>query len=163
MRETDKHIFFWGEFLSNWYPCEFVVSVRGKSMKFHNAEQYFMYMKAIEFGDNGIAEEILKKGKNPKIAKSLGRKVRNFDNEVWDKKRYSVMMDACLCKFSQNKDLKDKLLNPKWENKGFVEGSPYDRIWGIGVHYEDASDDESTWRGENLLGKVLNDVREKLK
>lgn len=66
-------------------------------------------------------------------------------------------------KFSQNEYLKKKLLNPKWSDKGFVEGSPYDRIWGIGVHYKDASDDESTWRGENLLGKVLNEVRELLK
>ena len=54
-------------------------------------------------------------------------------------------------------------MNPKWSDQGFVEGSPYDRIWGIGVHYKDASDDESTWRGENLLGKVLNEVRESLK
>ena len=66
-------------------------------------------------------------------------------------------------KFSQNESLKKKLLNPKWSAQGFVEGSPYDRSWGIGVHYKGASDDESTWRGENLLGKVLNEVRELLK
>lgn len=132
-------------------------------MKFHNTEQYFMYMKAIKFGDKEIAEEILKKGDNPKIAKNLGRKVKNYDDGVWNNVRYSVMRDACFMKFSQNKDLKKKLLNPKWSDKGFVEGSPYDRIWGIGVHYKDASDDESTWRGENLLGKVLNEVREALK
>lgn len=132
-------------------------------MKFHNTEQYFMYMKAIKFGDKEIAEEILKKGENPKIAKNLGRKVKNYDDGVWNNVRYSVMRDACFMKFSQNEYLKKKLLNPKWSDKGFVEGSPYDRIWGIGVHYKDASDDESTWRGENLLGKVLNEVRELLK
>ncbi len=122
-----------------------------------------MYMKAIKFGDKEIAEEILKKGENPKIAKNLGRKVKNYDDGVWNNVRYSVMKDACFMKFSQNEYLKNKLLNPKWSDKGFVEGSPYDRIWGIGVHYNDASDDESTWRGENLLGKVLNEVREALK
>ena len=122
-----------------------------------------MYMKAIKFGDKEIAEEILKKGDNPKIAKNLGRKVKNYDDGVWNNVRYSVMRDACFMKFSQNEYLKKKLLNPKWSDKGFVEGSPYDRIWGIGVHYKDASDDESTWRGENLLGKVLNEVRELLK
>lgn len=132
-------------------------------MKFHNTEQYFMYMKAIKFGDKEIAEEILKKGENPKIAKNLGRKVKNYDDGVWNNVRYSVMRDACFMKFSQNEYLKKKLLNPKWSDKGFVEGSPYDRIWGIGVHYKDASDDESTWRGENLLGKVLNEVRDALK
>ena len=163
MKETDNHIFFWGEFLSNWYPCEFVATINGKQVKFHNTEQYFMYMKAIKFGDKEIAEEILKKGDNPKIAKNLGRKVKNYDDGVWNNVRYSVMRDACFMKFSQNESLKKKLLNPKWSDKGFVEGSPYDRIWGIGVHYKDASDDESTWRGENLLGKVLNEVRELLK
>ena len=122
-----------------------------------------MYMKAIKFGDKEIAEEILKKGENPKIAKNLGRKVKNYDDGVWNNVRYSVMRDACFMKFSQNEYLKKKLLNPKWSDKGFVEGSPYDRIWGIGVHYKDASDDESTWRGENLLGKVLNEVRDALK
>lgn len=163
MRETSKHIFFWGDFLSNWHPCEFIASVNGKAIKFYNTEQYFMFMKAIQFGDNEIAEKILSEGKNPKIAKKLGRKVNNYDDEVWNKVRYSIMRDACLFKFSQNEDLKKQLLNPKWSNKGFVEGSPYDRIWGIGIHYKDASDDESTWKGENLLGRVLNEVREKLR
>ena len=44
-----------------------------------------------------------------------------------------------------------------------VEASPYDRIWGIGL---EASNPEAhcrtTWRGANLLGKILTEVREEL-
>jgi ribA/ribD-fused uncharacterized protein len=44
-----------------------------------------------------------------------------------------------------------------------VEASPYDRIWGIGLaaEHEDVSR-PSRWRGLNLLGFALMDVREQL-
>ena len=164
MRITEKYVYFWGEFPSNWYPCHFVTQTEGSEKKvFFNSEQYFMYMKAITFGDVDIAEEILLKGKNPKTAKALGRKVKNYDDKVWDEKRYQVMVDANMLKYSQNEDLKRMLLNKEFDGKKFVEASPYDCVWGIGVGETEAKDDESNWRGQNLLGKALDEVREKLK
>jgi hypothetical protein len=66
------------------------------------------------------------------------------------------MYDICYCKFSQNDNLKTTLI--KHEN--FVEASPYDRIWGIGLSETDPKiHDSSNWNGLNLLGQVLNDVR----
>lgn len=163
MKVTDKYIYFWGEWPSNWHPCHFTIPSEDSVKKvFFNSEQYFMYIKAITFGDTEIAEEILLRGKNPKTAKALGRQVKNYDDKVWNEKRYQVMVDANMLKYSQNEDLKQLLLNKEFDGKGFVESSPYDKIWGIGIGESEALDDKSNWKGLNLLGKVLDEVREKL-
>ena len=163
MRVTNKHIFFWGEWPSNWFPCRFTLEQNGKKLEFFNSEQYFMWMKAKTFKDETIAMQILLDGHNPKAAKSLGRKVKNYDDKVWNEKRYDVMVEANMLKYSQNEDLKEKLLDGKLKGKGYVEASPIDHIWGIGLHEKDPLiDDEKNWNGQNLLGKCLDEVREKL-
>ncbi len=49
-------------------------------------------------------------------------------------------------------------------NKILVEASPYDTIWGIGMDANNLDRfDTSKWKGTNLLGKALMEVREKLK
>jgi ribA/ribD-fused uncharacterized protein len=85
-------------------------------------------MKAIVFGDEEIAKQILTDG-NPKKVKALGRKVQNYNEEVWNEKRYQIMLDANIAKFSQNEDLKKLLLSPEYEGHGFVEASPYDKVF----------------------------------
>ena len=62
MRVTDKHVCFWNEWPSNWHPAEFDLEVNGTLCHFYNTEQYFMYMKAIIFGDEEIANQILQDG-----------------------------------------------------------------------------------------------------
>lgn len=163
MKISDKYIYFWGEWPSNWFPCFFTINYEGKEYKFYNSEQYFMFVKAKTFGDEEIAKEIVLKGKNPKTAKALGRKVKNYDDNVWNEKRYEVMLEACYQKFSQSKILKKLILNEEFNGKGFVEASIYDKIWGIGISENEALDDQSNWNGQNLLGKVLDEVRNKLK
>ena len=163
MRVTDTHVYFWGEFLSNWYPARFTEAREGKTLEFYNSEQYFMYEKAKAFGDEETAMRILFEGKNPKQAKSLGRKVKGYSDEVWDKMRYKVMVRANLLKYLQNKDLEKLLLNEEFDGKNFVEASPIDRIWGIGCDEATALDDESNWNCQNLLGKALDEVRSILK
>lgn len=164
MRVTDKHIFFWGDFPSNWYPCHFVVEGEdGKELEFFNSEQYFMYQKAVVFGDKTTAMRILFEGKDPKKAKQLGRQVKNYDDAVWNKIRYHIMLYANIHKYFQNKELKELLLNEDFDGKHFVEASPLDGIWGIKCGEGEALDDESNWNGLNLLGKVLDEVRNILK
>jgi hypothetical protein len=138
------------------------VEHEGKKLEFFNSEQYFMWVKAKTFGDETIAMRILLEGKNPKTAKTLGRMIKNYDDKVWNEKRYQVMVDANMYKYSQNEDIKNLLLSDLFKGKGFVEASPIDKIWGIGVGETEALDDESNWKGTNLLGKALDEVREKL-
>ena len=159
MRVTDKHVCFWKEWPSNWHPAEFDIEVNGVKCHFYNTEQYFMYMKAIVFGDEEIAKQILEDG-DPKKVKALGRKVQNYDEQVWNEKRYQIMLRANVAKFSQNEDLKQLLLSPEYEGRGFVEASPYDKVWGVRMYESSADiDDETKWKGLNLLGKVLDETR----
>lgn len=157
---TDKYVLFWGSTFSNFADTPFVATVNGEKLNFNNTEQYFMYRKALEFGDKAVAVDILKLGSNPKIAKSLGRKVRNYDDEVWNKIRYQVMLEGNLEKYRQNADAREQLLDKYLRDKSFVEASPLDTIWGIGLSEEDPdANDNTKWKGQNLLGKVLDEVR----
>ena len=164
MKITDKHVLFWGEWPSNWYKTEFEaeVMIGGKKEKktFYNSEQYFMFIKAVVFGDYDTANKILST-KDPKKAKQLGREVKNYDDEVWSRMRYKVMVDANKAKYGQNEQLKKLILSDELKGKGFVEASPIDGIWGIKLGENDPlADDEAHWKGQNLLGKALDETRE---
>ncbi|MFA5207571.1 MAG: NADAR family protein [Candidatus Paceibacterota bacterium] len=158
-RITDKYVFFWNGEFSNWFECKFPF-IKYKGLTFFNSEQAFMWEKAIFFGDMEIAKKIVETP-NPKENKILGRKVKNFDKNKWLREGYEIMIAVNLAKFGQNSRLKAILLST--EDKIIVEASPYDTIWGIGLHWEDDRVlDEKNWRGMNLLGKALMEVREKL-
>ena len=50
-----------------------------------------MWIKAKTFGDEETADKILQLGADPQKAKDLGRLVKNYDDCVWNEKRYQVM------------------------------------------------------------------------
>ncbi len=118
-----------------------------------------MYLKA-EFFDDGESMKKIVNSISPKEAKKLGRKVQGFDEEKWKGVRFSKMMIAVREKFKQNEDLRKQLLN-NCANKLFVEASPYDSIWGIGIAENDPELLTKRW-GMNLLGRVLENVCEEL-
>jgi ribA/ribD-fused uncharacterized protein len=154
-------VFFWkpheeNGYLSNWYTSKFVDS---QGVTYYNTKQYLMYQKAILFKDFQAAKLILNT-KNPKLIKELGRKVSNFEETIWIKNRENIMYDGCFYKFSQNSNLKTKLLSTG--DNQLVESSPFDKIWGIGLNKYQALK-QSNWPGLNLLGKVLIKVRKTLK
>jgi hypothetical protein len=156
-RITDKYVFFWGSELSNWHNCIF----QYKGEVFHNTEQAFMWEKAKFFGDAEIAKEIIKTP-NPKENKALGRKIRGFDSERWMIAAFPIMVAVNFAKYHQNPKLLEILQSTG--DKIIVEASPYDKIWGIGIHWEDDDClDETKWKGMNLLGKALVEVRKQLK
>ena len=157
LKVYDKHVAFWGSAFSNFYPCSFTEG--GKVWK--NSEQCFMAKKAKFFGDEEMYNAILN-SETPKEAKKYGRLVKNFDAEKWSKVCFDKMYDAVYAKFSQNNDLKELLLSSDFEGKGFVEGSPYDAIWGVKMDWRNPDiDNEENWKGENLLGKILTEIRDK--
>ena len=159
LKVYDKHIAFWGSAFSNFYPCKFNLD----DELWISSEQFFMACKARCFDDHESYKEI-RKATTPEQAKKLGRKVKGFDDKIWDKVKYEIMLAGVYAKFSQNEDLKEFILSPEFEGKYFVEGSPFDGVWGVKIDYRNSDiDDPEKWRGENLLGKVLNKVRERLK
>ena len=156
-RITDKYIFFWKSRISNWHMCQF----KYKGITFFNTEQAFMWEKAIFFGDMETAKKIVETPE-PKENKALGRQVKNFDTEKWLIASFPAMVAVNYAKFSQDKRSKELLLSTG--DKVLVEASPVDKIWGIGLHWEnDDVLDETKWQGMNLLGKALMEVRKQLK
>jgi ribA/ribD-fused uncharacterized protein len=91
-----------------------------------------MYEKAMLFGDSVIAQKILDTD-SPRLQKALGRKVNNFDQATWDMHCIDIVYRGNLAKFSRNEKLKKELLDEKHREHEFVEASPVDTIWGIGL------------------------------
>lgn len=165
-------ISFWGvkdhkdkyRFLSNFYPCQIEVTHFDSKQvkKFKSSEQLFMYKKAILFEDFKVADTIFKVNKDsPQFYKNQGRKVKGFDEDTWNENKYDLMKATLYEKFSQNTYLKKWLLNTG--NSILVETSPFDRIWGIGLKNTDSGwKNVDRWKGENLLGFCLMEVRDDL-
>ena len=160
-----EFVFFWKpqdemineSCLGQWQLSEFSVDMDDYCC----AEQYMMAEKARLFKDEEICNVIMK-SKDPKEMKSLGKKAKNFDQAVWDKAKYSIVLNGNYYKFSQNKNIRDYLLST--ENKVLVEASPRDTIWGIGLGKgNEKAYNPNTWRGKNLLGFALMEVRDEIR
>ncbi|MBX2842695.1 MAG: NADAR family protein [Flammeovirgaceae bacterium] len=166
--ERVKYLFFWGyrpskdgqvskSCFSQWWEEAFEVN----NIKYKTAEHWMMAKKAELFQDLKIFEQIIQ-SQTPGEAKKLGRKVKNFDEQVWLGKRYDIVKEGNLYKFSQHASLKSFLINTN--DRVLVEASPVDSIWGIGLSKESKEiENPHTWRGLNLLGFALMEVRDLLR
>jgi ribA/ribD-fused uncharacterized protein len=142
--------------LSQWYPLEFTVD----GVAYPTAEHWMMAGKARLFADPQGLREVLA-APTPKAAKAAGRRVRNFVEERWVAQRYAIVVAGNLAKFGQHPDLRGYLLGTG--ERVLVEASPRDRIWGIGMGPNNPDVHRpSAWRGRNLLGFALMEVRERL-
>ncbi len=118
-----------------------------------------MYRKAILASDTASAAKILAE-KLPRKQKALGRSVKNLDLEVYDCCKFHIVTEGNWLKFSQDEGLRNELLETG--ERELVEASPMDWIWGIGFAAEHAETLREEW-GQNLLGKALVTVRDRLR
>jgi ribA/ribD-fused uncharacterized protein len=126
-------------FLSNMFPASFLEN----GVTFSCTESYYMGHKS------GLAEDLVRfAGLNGYEAKKLGKTVVLQDD--WDTKKLGIMKQALILKFSQNPDLRDKLLATE---DAYLEETNFwkDFFWGV---YDG--------KGENFLGKLLMEVREEI-
>lgn len=172
--EAEKFTFFWETEspFSQWHPSKFIAPCYmwqtefydqllkigfPENIVFTSAEQYMMYAKAMTFVDIDTARAIMKET-NPRKIKALGRQVNRFIENTWLFYRYRIVYLANKFKFTQNDDLKEALLATRGTT--IVEASPYDNIWGIGLKEDDPkAQQRSTWKGKNLLGEILTELR----
>lgn len=155
MKITDTHTFFWKSKLGQWNMLPFIDD---DGVQYNCAEQYMMAKKAILFKDTETYKLIMSE-ENPAKQKKLGRIIKNFDLKVWNKHCSEIVYQGNFLKFSQNKELFDILM--KTPQTIFVEASPFDRIWGVGLGEDDPLIlDPKNWKGLNLLGKVLTKLRD---
>ena len=154
-RVTETHVYFWGGIFSQWATTKFKDPKSKKT--FCSTEQWMMWNKAKLF-DESYCEKILKE-KDPKKIKQMGRDINNFNIDVWDRFKYQIVVEGNYLKFSQNEYAKRILMESA--DRIFVEASPYDKIWGIGLYEtDDRILDEKKSLGETLLGKAFTEVRD---
>lgn len=163
-----KYLHFWGHrprpdgrigssCLSQWWPSPFVVDGVG----YATAEHWMMAEKARLFGDAEAERRALAAG-SPAQAKKVGRLVRGFDEDVWARERFRIVVEGSVRKFASDDGLRAFLLGTG--ARVLVEASPLDRVWGIGLAADDeAATDPQRWRGPNLLGFALMEARERLR
>ncbi|MHB9858729.1 NADAR family protein [Streptomyces sp. YIM S03343] len=162
-----KYLHFWGHSpradgqvgascLSQWWPSPFTVD----GVTYETAEHWMMVGKARLFEDPEALKQVLAAA-HPSEAKKAGRLVRDFDDAVWKRERFQIVVEGSVHKFAAHADLREFLLGTG--DRVLVEASPRDRVWGIGMSAsnESASDPEH-WRGLNLLGFALMAARERL-
>jgi len=162
-----KFVFFWGHkrprdgsvsssCFSQWYASPFLSG----DVRYPTAEHFMMAEKARLFSDRDAEKRILAAG-SPGAAKAIGREVRGFAEEVWFQHRFEIAVQGNREKFSQNPHLASFLKGTA--KRVLVEASPVDRIWGIGLEADDPhSTNPHQWRGLNLLGFALMEVRSQL-
>lgn len=166
--KTSEFLLFWGHqpspdgdltksCFSQWWKTDFYSVTK----HYCCMEQFMMAKKAELFGDEEILKQILS-SEDPKQIKALGRKVKNFDEAIWNEIKYSIVLNGNFLKFSQNSELKAFLLSTG--DKILAEASPYDGVWGIkmSVNNENVRN-PLKWRGQNLLGFALMEVRDELR
>ena len=154
MKKTKDYLFFWGGILSNWANVPGGIKYQKKI--FPTSEHLFMWLKARFFGDL-IAMNDIENAKTPKEAKQIGRRVSGFNEKSWEVVREDLMLVALRMKAECWPEFKDTLINTP---QTFVEASPYDRIWGIGLDENSPGiEDPKNWKGKNLLGKCLGVIR----
>ena len=129
-------------FLSNFYQCKVVYD----GIEYGSAEAAFQAAKTTDYDTRCIFAKL-----NPSQAKRLGRTIQLRPD--WEDIKFKIMKDIVARKFTQNFDLKQKLLYTG--NEKLIEGNSWhDYIWGMNF---------SCTIGENNLGKILMEVRDELK
>lgn len=125
-------------FLSNFSPSK--ITLNGYT--FDNGESAFQSFKDLSMQHTYV-------GTIPSYAKRKGRQGRL--RKDWESIKDQIMYDVVKAKFTQNEDLKQKLLDTGYEI--LIEGNDWnDTYWGMcnGV-------------GENMLGRILMLVREEIR
>jgi N-glycosidase YbiA len=135
---TDEY----GEF-SNF--AEYPIRIRGKVWP--TSEHYFQAMKFESASD--INE--IRKAKSPMEAARKGRDRRKKIKRNWESMKDNVMRDAVQAKFEQHNELKKLLLSTN--DAKLIEHTENDSYWGDG----------GDGKGRNMLGRILMDIRAKLK
>lgn len=130
-------------------------------IKYSSNEQYIMYQKCKAFGDDVSAKKVLDTDDTEEQQK-IGRTAKGYITSVWSGMRQTVAIRGLMAKFSQNEELKKKLLDTG--DAYLVECTGSEKVWACGIRLND--DDcfySDRWTGSNILGFALMEVRDRLR
>lgn len=156
--KDDTTVFFSkNSILSNFYTSAPII-IQGE--KYNCTEQFYQKSKAEHFQDDVTAAAIMR-SVDPAEQYRLGKKVKRYSDHEWMKRAKQVLSVANMAKFQQNDHAKRVLLGTGSNTLGEASAS---KIWGIGLKLNDQNvTDTSLWSGENIMGKVLTEIRNELK
>lgn len=169
IRCADKYAYFYQDTpLSNWWTSPPILH---DGLSFLSSEGVFMYEKAKGMGDEEYALKIHQADTDTSLTekerfskvKKLGKKCK-WNEAIYIEKREEWMYTALTAKFRVDKAFRDVLMAEEYRGLTFVEASPWDKIWGIKSRATQAILDngESAWKGLNLLGKLLTQLRDEM-
>lgn len=139
----------------------FEAPIQVEGITFPTVEHYYQWAKAKQFGDAAAQAKLLKTA-SPKTAKTIGKKVVGFDEAQWDERKDSVMRVAVKAKLMQHPAILKKLMDTGTRLIG--EADPRGKYWGIGTSSETSfAKNPERWKGKNVLGKILMELRTELK
>ena len=92
------------------------------------------------------------------LARSI--KTTREDLKEWERRKFEAVFERNVGKFGQDADLRERLVHTG--DRELVEAAPNDRVWGVGFDETLAEANRESW-GQNLLGKALMSVRERLR
>lgn len=128
------------DFLSNFYTAPILF----EGLRYQNNEAAFQSAKIVD-----KKSRMIFCGLDPSASKRMGRRLRLRDD--WETVKTDVMEAIVRSKFSENPDLREKLLATG--DSFLVEGNTWgDTCWGI-----------CNGKGENRLGKILMKTRYELR
>ncbi len=143
--------------LSNWHLSDFTLD----GITYTSMEQYMMYRKALLFGDERMQQAIMDTTDTARI-KAYGRKVTPFNAVIWNGMRQIIIYEGLYAKYSQNEELKARLLSTG--DQLLAECAVEDKIWATGISMKDERRSEmAEWTGQNLLGFATMLVRDKIR
>jgi ribA/ribD-fused uncharacterized protein len=142
---------------SNFYDTKFTLD----GVNYSSAEHAYQAIKAKTFGDEEHFKKIVK-AKSAQSAKSFGKKVTGYNEELWAAKKDDAMKSVLRAKFTQNLDIRKKLMDTG--EKVLANSDSRDKYWGTGTSASTTmAKDPSKWKGENKLGKFIMELRAELK
>lgn len=135
--------------LSNLYPCR----VKHQGCQFNSVEQGYQYLKAKFHNKHKLAADLLKIS-NPYdiVAEAKGE----ADSREWEECRINIMSRLLLEKADQCPEF--KALLKKTNNHRLVENT-LNPVWGSGCPFLHAAVWDGTYKGRNLLGHLLEEIR----
>ena len=155
-RITLTHVYFWQGIFSPYFPHTF----SHEGLMFMCAEQAFQYEKARFFRDTSAMRLILEETDPRDMKKWLkADAIKGYGKEMWKQDHeYIVMRNIYAIIFTQNEILKQVLVLTT--PRQMVYATPFYGTWSCGLFYDDLGIElRRNWKGENLLGLVLEEVR----
>jgi N-glycosidase YbiA len=149
MGAAQDPVTFRGGPLSNFAvsPFEAPDPHTGQRRRYRTVEHFFQAHKAIDAAGHAAVAD----APTPREAKRQGRRVAL--REDWEEVKQQVMLDGLRRKFALPR-FREVLLATG--DRPIMEDSRYDFEWG-------ARDADGGWGGQNLLGRLLEQVRAELR